>query len=104
MQDEFSNSEFSITDSNNQQFLSKIKGNWGGHKLLKIFGKLNCPSALYWIDKGHYTKHRVFFHNVKNAMQAGYRPCAKCLPEAYSAWKSKKPQSKIIFLCEKSKP
>lgn len=102
MPDKSSSSDFLITDSNNQQFFSNKKGSWGGHKSLKIFGKLNCPSALYWIAKGHYTKHRVFFHNVQTAIQAGYRPCAKCLPEAYTAWKNKEPQSKIISLCEKS--
>jgi methylphosphotriester-DNA--protein-cysteine methyltransferase len=37
--------------------------------------------------QGHYVRHRVFFADEKTAIAAGYRPCARCLSEAYRAWK-----------------
>ncbi len=71
-------------------FESQTKGKWGGHKTLKIYGSLHCPSALRWLSKGHYAKMRVFFATEADAIAAGYRPCAVCLPEAYKAWQAKK--------------
>lgn len=29
----------------------------------------------------------VFFFNEETAIEAGYRPCAICMPEEYSQWK-----------------
>jgi methylphosphotriester-DNA--protein-cysteine methyltransferase len=52
-----------------------------------IYGRLDCPSALRWIEKGHYVEHRVFFADEATAIAAGYRPCAKCLPNQYREWK-----------------
>jgi methylphosphotriester-DNA--protein-cysteine methyltransferase len=59
----------------------------GGHRKLKGYGRLDCPSALRWIATGHYVRHRVFFADAATAIAAGYRPCAVCLPDAYRAWK-----------------
>jgi methylphosphotriester-DNA--protein-cysteine methyltransferase len=39
------------------------------------------------ISRGGYVKHRVFFADEATAVAAGYRPCARCLPDRYSAWK-----------------
>ncbi len=69
---------------------SLVPGSLGGHKKLKIYGRLDCPSALRYIAKGQYVKHRVFFADEENAIAAGYRPCAVCMPEAYEVWKAKK--------------
>jgi len=44
-----------------------------------------------WIEKGHYVKHRVFFAKAADAVSAGYRPCANCLPEQYAEWKVERP-------------
>ncbi|MDD4624152.1 MAG: Ada metal-binding domain-containing protein [Bacilli bacterium] len=51
--------------------------------MLKTYGKLDCYNALYWISKGYYIYNRVFFDNEKNAIEAGYRPCAKCMKKEY---------------------
>lgn len=70
------------------EYESKTPGTLGGHRRLKIYGRLNCPSALSWIARGHYVKHRVFFADEKTAIAAGYRPCGRCLPERHKAWKA----------------
>ena len=65
----------------------ETKGTLSGHKGLKIYGRLNYPSALRYIEKGQYVKHRVFFADEETAVAAGYRPCAVCMKEAYLKWK-----------------
>ena len=35
-----------------KEYLSEEKGTLGGHRKLKIYGRLDCPSALRHIDKG----------------------------------------------------
>ena len=69
---------------------SMIPGTIGGNKKLKIYGKIDCPSAKRWIEKGYYKKNRVFFPDEETAKQAGYRPCACCMREEYQEWKSQK--------------
>ena len=69
-------------------YASRTPGTLGGHRRLKGYGRLDCPSALRWIAKGHYIKHRVFFADEATAVAAGYRPCARCLPERYQLWKA----------------
>ena len=66
---------------------SETPGTLGGHRKLKIYGRLDCPSALRYIARGQYVAHRVFFADEETAIAAGYRPCAKCMPEAYRRWK-----------------
>jgi methylphosphotriester-DNA--protein-cysteine methyltransferase len=61
---------------------------------MKIYGRLDCPSALRQIaagNAGNYVKQRVFFAEEATAIAAGYRPCAKCLPAAYKQWKQPQP-------------
>ncbi|WP_223199427.1 Ada metal-binding domain-containing protein [Solihabitans fulvus] len=58
----------------------------GGHRRLRIYGRLDCRSALRAIAAGHYVRHRVFFADERTAIASGYRPCAVCLPEKYAAW------------------
>jgi hypothetical protein len=69
------------------EYESETPGTLGGHRRNKIYGRLDCAGAARWIAKGHYVKHRVFFADEATAVAAGYRPCARCLPEAYAAWK-----------------
>jgi len=71
----------------NGEYLSKIPGTLGGNKKLKIYGKLDCKSALNWIKKGKYVSNRVFFENEQKAKEAGYRPCAICMKKEYQNWK-----------------
>lgn len=55
----------------------------GGNKKLKIYGSIPCISG-----KRMKRENRVFFENEQEAIQLGYRPCAKCLPDQYNKWKS----------------
>jgi methylphosphotriester-DNA--protein-cysteine methyltransferase len=68
---------------------SATPGTLGGHRATRIYGRLDCPSALRVLTNGGYVKHRVFFADEATAMAAGYRPCARCLPERYQAWKER---------------
>jgi hypothetical protein len=63
------------------------KGTIGGHQGAKIFGRLDCPTALRAIARGGYVRHRVFFADTGTARKAGYRPCAVCCPKQYREWK-----------------
>jgi methylphosphotriester-DNA--protein-cysteine methyltransferase len=68
---------------------SSEPGTLGGHRRNRVYGRLDCPSAVRWLAKpGYLPKHRVFFADEPTAVAAGYRPCAVCLPEAYRAWKA----------------
>jgi methylphosphotriester-DNA--protein-cysteine methyltransferase len=58
---------------------SPVPGTLGGHRRLKIYGRLDCPSALRWLAKGHYARHRVFFADEDEAVSCGYRPCKVCM-------------------------
>jgi len=69
-------------------FASARRGTLGGHHGTRIFGRLDCPSALRAIARGGYVRQRVFFLNRAQARAAGYRPCAVCLPKEYAAWKA----------------
>ena len=66
----------------------RIRGTLGGHRGTRIYGRLDCPSALRAIAKGGYVRCRVFFADEDAAVAAGYRPCAVCMPERYRAWKA----------------
>lgn len=82
--------KFKLINSNGEEYLSDIPGTLGGNKKLKIYGRLDCPSAKRWIEKGYYVSNRVFFENEEVAIEAGYRPCAVCMPEKYKSWKKTK--------------
>lgn len=81
---------YRLVDSSGKEYESKVPGNFGGHKRLKIYGRLDCKSAARYIEKGQYVQHRVFFANEEIAIKAGYRPCTKCMPEEYKEWKNRK--------------
>ena len=80
--------EYILLDTNGIPYASAKPGTIGGHKKLKIYGRLDCPSALRHIAKGEYVKHRVFFADEETAIRAGYRPCGICMKEAYKVWKT----------------
>jgi len=67
-------------------YRSDTPGTLGGHRGSRIYGRLDCRSALQAIARGGYVRYRVFFHDEATAVAAGYRPCAVCLPDAYAAW------------------
>jgi len=78
---------FKLIGPDGRPYLSERPGLFGGHRRLKGYGRLDCPSALRWIANGHYVRHRVFFADEATAIAAGYRPCARCLPDRYALWK-----------------
>ncbi|HTO76323.1 MAG TPA: Ada metal-binding domain-containing protein [Thermoanaerobaculia bacterium] len=65
---------------------SGVPGALGGNRRLKIYGRLDCPSAVRALARG-YARRRVFFLDEAAAIAAGYRPCARCLPERYRDWR-----------------
>lgn len=81
---------YRLIGADGRSYLSAQPGTLGGHRRLKGYGRLDCPSALRWIAKGYYVRHRVFFADEAGAVAAGYRPCAICMPEAYRAWKARR--------------
>ena len=70
-----------------QPYSSDQPGLFGGNRRERIYGRLDCPSAARAIAAGGYVGGRVFFADEATAISAGYRPCARCLPERYSVWK-----------------
>jgi methylphosphotriester-DNA--protein-cysteine methyltransferase len=80
---------YTLIGADGRPYESDMPGTLGGYKPRKIYGRLDCPSALRYIAKGHYVRHRVFFADEATAVAAGYRPCAVCMPEAYRAWKTR---------------
>ncbi|MFF3656245.1 Ada metal-binding domain-containing protein [Streptomyces olivochromogenes] len=72
---------------------SGTPGTLGGHRRGRLYGRLDCPSALRAIARGHYTEHRVFFADEATAIAAGYRPCAVCLSDEYARWKTTRESS-----------
>jgi methylphosphotriester-DNA--protein-cysteine methyltransferase len=80
---------YTLIGSDGKPFRSATPGTLGGYKPGKIYGRLDCPSALRAIAQGGYVTHRVFFADEETAIAAGYRPCARCMPEQYKAWKAR---------------
>ena len=66
---------------------SASPGALGSHLPEKIYGRLDCPSALRWISKGHYVEGRVFFADENTAKQSGFRPCGVCMKLEFAKWK-----------------
>jgi hypothetical protein len=67
---------------------SAVPGTLGGHRRGRVYGRLDCPAALRALARGGYARERVFFADEATAVAAGYRPCARCLPERYRRWKA----------------
>ena len=78
---------YRLIGRNGLELSSAVPGTLGGHRRTRVYGLLDCPGALRWIARGHYVRQRVFFADEATAIAAGYRPCARCLPERYAAWK-----------------
>ena len=79
---------YTLLGADRRPYRSAVPGQFGGHRQARIYGRLDCPGALRWIARGHYVQHRVFFADEATAVASGYRPCARCLPERYAAWKA----------------
>ncbi|MFG2522213.1 hypothetical protein [Streptomyces sp. NPDC048527] len=79
---------YTLLGLDGRPYLSAAPGTLGGHRRGRLYGRLDCPSALRAISRGHYVKHRVFFPDEVTAVTAGFRPCAVCLPEEYARWRA----------------
>ena len=67
---------------------SETPGTLGGYRPGRIYGRLDCPSALRALARGGYAANRVFFRDEETAIAAGYRPCGICLKTEYARWKA----------------
>ena len=81
--------KYVLLGADRRPYLSTMPGQLGGHRRARLYGRLDCPTALRAIAAGGYVRHRVFFADEATAVTAGYRPCAACLPDAYRKWKSR---------------
>ena len=79
---------YTLLGVDRKPYQSDTKGTFGGYRPSKIYGRLDCWSALMHIAKGGYVKDRVFFADEATAIAAGYHPCGKCMKEEYKAWKA----------------
>jgi hypothetical protein len=71
-------------------YASGVPGTLGGHRGSRIYGRLDCRTALQAIARSDaYVRQRVFFLDEAAAVAAGYRPCAICLPERHAVWKER---------------
>jgi hypothetical protein len=66
---------------------SDVPGALGGNATLRIYGRLDCESAVNSLQRG-YAKHRVFFANEEAAINAGFRPCGRCMHAQHTIWKA----------------
>jgi methylphosphotriester-DNA--protein-cysteine methyltransferase len=78
---------FTLVGPDGRPYESEAPGSLGGHRRTRIYGRLDCPGALRAIERGVYVDNRVFFGDERDAIAAGYRPCAVCMPEAFRAWR-----------------
>ncbi|MEE6168125.1 MULTISPECIES: Ada metal-binding domain-containing protein [Mycobacteriaceae] len=79
---------YTLLGADGRPYRSAVPGTLGGYRRGRIYGRLDCPSALRALAAGGYVAHRVFFADAATAAAAGYRPCAVCLPRDYQRWKA----------------
>jgi methylphosphotriester-DNA--protein-cysteine methyltransferase len=78
---------YRLLGADGEPFTSAMPGLLGGNQRLKIYGRLDCPSARRALPRG-YARRRVFFADEATAIAAGYRPCGVCMREAYQRWRA----------------
>lgn len=79
---------YRLVGADGSSYASDTPGTLGGHRKNRIYGRLDCKAARRALGTGRsYEQQRVFFADEATAIAAGYRPCAKCMPEQYAAWK-----------------
>ena len=74
---------YTLLGADRRPYQSGAPGTMGGYRRSKIYGRLDCPSALRAIAQGGYVEHRVFFADEEVAIATGYRPCGTCLRPTY---------------------
>jgi methylated-DNA-[protein]-cysteine S-methyltransferase len=81
---------YTLIDADGVPRASQTPGTLGGYRPRRIYGTLDCPGAARAIARGGYVTNRVFFADEATAVAAGYRPCARCLPNEYRRWKERR--------------
>ena len=79
---------YTLLDANRRPYESTVKGLLAGHKLDRVYGRLDCPAATRALAQGGYLANRVFFADETTARSAGFRPCAACLSDSYRSWRA----------------
>lgn len=79
---------YRLVGADGGELLSPVPGTLGGTRRGRIYGRLDCPSALRALARGGYAANRVFFADEETAVAAGYRPCGSCLGAEYARWKA----------------
>jgi hypothetical protein len=77
---------YRLLDASGRKIISEVPGTFGGYRQKKIYGRLDCKSAIAALP--NYAKSRVFFLDEGTAIAAGYRPCGKCMKSRYNEWKN----------------
>lgn len=72
-----------ISASDLKMYIKSLKIQFGGHAGYKIYGHLNCASG-----KRMNKENRVFFSDLSEAQEQGYRPCGNCMRAAYKKWRA----------------
>jgi methylphosphotriester-DNA--protein-cysteine methyltransferase len=80
--------DYRLLDADGQPYESATPGQFGGHRRTRIYGRLDCRSALAAIARGGYRPDRVFFADESVAIAAGYRPCGVCMSAEYARWRA----------------
>ena len=81
---------YTLIGPDGSRIVSTTPGTLGGYRKERRYGRLDCKVAKRALQDGKlYAQQRVFFADEATAIAAGYRPCAKCMPEEYKAWKAK---------------
>lgn len=76
-------------------YRSDTPGALGGNGKDKLYGRLDCSTALRAVKKGlYYGQHRVFFADEATAIASGFRPCGNCMRAEYKAWKAAVPAAR----------
>lgn len=90
---------YKLMGADGEIYESETKGALGGNGDLKIYGKLDCGTALASMKKypGVYQQHRVFFADEKTAPAAGFRPCGNCLRSKYKEYMADPEKYKAKF-------
>jgi len=78
-----------LIGADGREYASPRPGTLGGHRRTRVYGTLDCRCALAAIARGGYVANRVFFADEADAIAAGYRPCAVCLPADYERWRAR---------------
>lgn len=78
---------YTLIGGDGRPYTCAVKGTWGGHSDARIYGRLDCPTAVRAIARGGYVNSRVFFADEATAVAAGYRPCGACCKERYREWR-----------------